>query len=89
MATKPRQYKKDWLREQERAAVELPRRAARARARRAADKAGLDRRGKDLDHKVPLSLGGSTKMSNVRAVSPSANRSFPRQANGKPKRKGA
>jgi 5-methylcytosine-specific restriction endonuclease McrA len=86
MATK-RNWKQEWATERQRADVEKPRRAARARARRAADKAGLDRRGKDLDHKVPLSLGGSTKMSNVRAVSPSSNRSFPRTSSGKPKKR--
>ena len=86
MATK-RDYKTEWLREQERSGVEKPRRAARARARRAADKAGVDRAGKHLDHKVPLSLGGSTKMSNVRVVSPSSNLSYARTSSGKPKKK--
>jgi 5-methylcytosine-specific restriction endonuclease McrA len=89
MATKKRSWSADWAAEQKRAAVELPRRAARARARRAADKAGIDRKGKHLDHKVPLALGGSTKMSNVRVVSPSSNLSYPRTSSGKPKRKGA
>jgi 5-methylcytosine-specific restriction endonuclease McrA len=87
MATKARNYKQEWSTERQRADVEKPRRAARARARRAADKAGVDRQGKHLDHKVPLSLGGSTKMSNVRVVSPSSNLSYPRTSSGKPKKK--
>ncbi len=38
--------------------------------------------GKDIDHKVPLSKGGSNSKSNVRVVSPSTNRSFPRNSDG-------
>jgi 5-methylcytosine-specific restriction endonuclease McrA len=38
--------------------------------------------GKDLDHKVPLSKGGSNKPSNLRVSTPSANRSFPRKKDG-------
>lgn len=36
--------------------------------------------GMDLDHKVPLSKGGSTKSSNTRVVSAGTNRSFARNA---------
>lgn len=38
--------------------------------------------GKDLDHRVPLSKGGSSDKSNLRAVSKSSNRSFSRNADG-------
>jgi len=38
--------------------------------------------GKDLDHRVPLSKGGSSAKSNLRAVSKSANRSFSRNKDG-------
>lgn len=38
--------------------------------------------GKDLDHKVPLSRGGSSAKSNLRAVSRSENRSFSRNKDG-------
>ena len=38
--------------------------------------------GKDLDHKVPLSKGGSSAKSNLRVVSKSANRSFSRNKDG-------
>lgn len=38
--------------------------------------------GKDVDHKKPLSRGGSTATSNLRVVSASENRSFARNSNG-------
>lgn len=38
--------------------------------------------GKDLDHRVPLSKGGSSNKSNLRAISKSSNRSFSRNADG-------
>lgn len=38
--------------------------------------------GKDLDHIRPLSKGGANSLSNARAVSRSANRSFSRNSNG-------
>lgn len=38
--------------------------------------------GKDVDHKKPLSTGGSTSRSNLRVVPASQNRSFSRNANG-------
>ena len=39
-------------------------------------------RGKDVDHKTPLSKGGSNARSNLRAVSPKTNRSFKRNSKG-------
>ncbi len=38
--------------------------------------------GKDVDHKKPLSKGGSNSTSNARVTSASANRSFPRNSDG-------
>lgn len=38
--------------------------------------------GKDLDHIKPLSKGGSSSRSNLRAVSASSNRSFSRNKDG-------
>jgi hypothetical protein len=38
--------------------------------------------GKDLDHKKPLSKGGSNHKSNTRVVSQSTNRSFARNSKG-------
>lgn len=56
--------------------------AERHRARRKALKLGLVKPGQDLDHKKPLSKGGSNSVSNFRARSPHANRSFPRNSKG-------
>lgn len=38
--------------------------------------------GKDLDHRVPLSKGGSNSRGNTRVTSASENRSFSRNADG-------
>jgi hypothetical protein len=38
--------------------------------------------GKDVDHKTPLSKGGSTDRSNLRVVPASENRSFARNKDG-------
>jgi 5-methylcytosine-specific restriction endonuclease McrA len=54
----------------------------RKRLRRAAVKKGMVDPGQDLDHKVPLSKGGANTLKNARAVSPHANRSFPRNKDG-------
>ena len=59
--------------------------AIRHRARRLAIKKGMIKAGskKDIDHKVPLSKGGAgTSLKNLRAVSASDNRSFPRNKKG-------
>jgi 5-methylcytosine-specific restriction endonuclease McrA len=56
--------------------------AKRKRARRLAVKLGMVKKGQDLDHKVPLSKGGSNNPSNFRATTPSANRSFKRNKDG-------
>lgn len=60
--------------------------AKRNRLRRAALKLGMVKPGQDLDHKVPLSKGGSNTLTNARATSPSDNRSFPRNKNGSMKK---
>ena len=58
--------------------------AKRHRARYEATKLGMVKPGdgKDLDHKVALSKGGSNKPSNFRVESKHDNRSFPRRADG-------
>lgn len=56
--------------------------AKRQRVRRMALNLGMVKPGQDLDHKKPLSKGGSNALSNVRATTPSANRSFPRKSDG-------
>jgi hypothetical protein len=47
----------------------------RAKARRAYDKAGVDRSGKDIDHKVSLAEGGTSSPSNLRLRSRKENQS--------------
>ena len=56
------------------------RRAARNKARAIMEREGLVSKGdgKDVDHKVPLSKGGATSRSNLKAVPASANRSYKR-----------
>jgi len=87
MPAKKRNWTKEWEQEQARSKDELPRRAARARARRAYDAEGIDRDGLDVAHKKALSHGGSDKLSNTKLQKPSVNRSFARTSTGKMKRK--
>jgi hypothetical protein len=75
---KPRPYKKEYEQQQERG--ELPTRMDRQRARNEMDKKGIDRKGKDIDHVVPLSKGGTNAPSNLKLKKPSENRSFSRNA---------
>jgi hypothetical protein len=56
--------------------------AKRHKLRRLLVKAKKVREGQDVDHIKPLSKGGSNAPSNGRAVSPSKNRSFKRNADG-------
>lgn len=56
--------------------------AKRKRLRRKALKLGMVKPGQDLDHKKPLSKGGSNTLKNARASTPSDNRSFPRNPDG-------
>lgn len=59
-------------------------RAKRNAARRQLAKEGRVSKGDgmDVDHKKPLSKGGSAAATNLRAVSKTANRSFPRTKKG-------
>jgi 5-methylcytosine-specific restriction endonuclease McrA len=59
-------------------------RAQRNKARRQLEREGLVHKGdgKDVDHKVPLSKGGTTSRSNLRVRSSSSNRSFKRNPDG-------
>ncbi len=61
-------------------------RAARNKARRKAIREGRVKKGdgKELDHKVPLSKGGSRSTSNTRVVSRKTNRSYARDAKNRP-----
>ncbi len=61
-------------------------RAARNKARREAEKEGTVKKGdgKEVDHKVPLSKGGSNAKSNRRVISRKKNRSYKRDAKNRP-----
>lgn len=56
--------------------------AKRHRLRRKALKLGMVKPGEDLDHKKPLSKGGSNTLANARPETPHQNRSFPRRSDG-------
>jgi len=56
--------------------------ATRHRARRKMLKKGKVKPGQDVAHKKPISKGGTNAVSNLRAESPSKNRSFPRNRKG-------
>ena len=62
----------------------IKKRAARNKARAMLEKEGLVHKGdgKDVDHKKPLSKGGTTVISNLRAKPAAANRSFKRNPDG-------
>lgn len=82
-----RNGKRDYKRENElynSKPEQIKRRSERTTARRQAIAAGTVKKGdgKDIDHILPLSKGGSNAKSNQRVVSASSNRSFSRNANG-------
>jgi hypothetical protein len=59
-------------------------RAQNNKARRMLMREGLVHKGdgKDVDHKTPLSKGGTTARSNLRVKSATDNRSYPRKSSG-------
>ena len=59
-------------------------RAQRNKARRMLEREGIVKKGdgKDVDHIAPLSKGGTTIRSNLKAKPASANRSFKRTSTG-------
>ena len=80
---KPRPYKKEYEQYDGTPAVKK-KRAARNKARRMMEREGLVHKGdgKDVDHKRPLSKGGTTTRGNIRVKSATANRSYKRNADG-------
>lgn len=77
MPYKVRPYKKEYQQQLDRGEHED--RMERQRARRALDKKGVSRKGKDVAHVKALSKGGSNK-DGYKLQSPHKNRSFPRKA---------
>jgi hypothetical protein len=75
---KSRPYKKEYKQQLNRGEHED--RMDRQRARNEMDKRGVDRTGKDIDHVVPLSKGGTNAKGNLKLKSPSTNRSFTRNS---------
>ena len=76
---KPRPYKKEYAQYDGTEAVKK-KRAQRNKARRMLEREGVVSKGdgKDVDHKQPLSKGGATTRSNLKAVPASKNRTFKR-----------
>jgi len=83
MTNGKRDYKKEYAKYHSRD-EQIKNRTARTTARRQSNAAGTTSKGdgKDLDHRTPLSKGGSTAKSNLRVVSASSNRSFSRNSDG-------
>lgn len=79
----PRDYKKEYANYQGKP-EQIANRSERNKGRRIAEAAGKVHKGdgKDVDHRVAMSKGGKTVASNLRVVSASENRSFPRNARG-------
>jgi hypothetical protein len=79
----PRNYKQEYENYDGTEAVKK-KRAQRNKARRMLEREGVVHKGdgKDVDHKKPLSKGGTTVMSNLRAKPAAANRSFKRTSSG-------
>jgi hypothetical protein len=83
---KPRPYAKEYEQYDGTPAVKK-KRAARNKARRMLEREGVVHKGdgKDVDHKVALSKGGTSTRSNLRVKSASNNRSYPRNSDHTPK----
>ncbi len=81
MTNGKRDYKKEVAKYTSKPAVKK-KRAEQNSARRQMIQKGLAKKGdgKDVDHKVPLSKGGSNDPSNLRVVDRSSNRSFSRNS---------
>ena len=83
MTNGKRDYKKQYEKYDNKEDVKKDR-AKRNGARRMLEREGKVSKGdgKDVDHKKPLSKGGSASRGNLRVTSKSANRSFARKKNG-------
>lgn len=83
MPSPVRNYKKEY-KSYHAAPAQKKNRATRNTARRQAEASGQVHKGdgKDVDHKVPLSKGGSNTKANRRVVKASTNRSYARTKKG-------
>lgn len=83
MTNGKRDYKKEYDKYHSKP-EQIKNRTERTTARRQANAAGITHKGdgKDLDHKTPISKGGTSAKSNLRVVPAGTNRSFSRNANG-------
>lgn len=83
MPRNPRDYTKEYAAYDGTPAVKK-KRAERNQARAIMEKEGLVHKGdgKDVDHKKPLSKGGTTTRSNLKVKSATANRSYARTTKG-------
>ena len=83
MPRKVRNYKDEYAKYQG-TPEQKKNRAKRNAARRDAESSGRVSKGdgKDVDHKKPLSKGGSNTKSNTRVVKASTNRSYARNSKG-------
>jgi hypothetical protein len=79
----PRNYAKEYANYDGTPAVKK-KRAQRNKARRMLEREGVVHKGdgKDVDHKTPLSKGGTTVRSNLTPKPASANRSYKRNSDG-------
>jgi hypothetical protein len=79
----PRDYKHEYANYDGTDAVKK-KRAQRNKARRMLEREGVVHKGdgKDVDHKTPLSKGGTTVRSNLQAKPASQNRSYKRKSDG-------
>lgn len=83
MTNGKRDYKKEYAKYHSRD-EQIKNRSERTTLRREANSKGITSKGdgKDLDHKKPLSKGGSNSLANARVTSKSENRSFSRNKDG-------
>ena len=81
MTNGKRDYKKEVAKYTSKPSV-VKKRVEQNKARRMMEKAGKVHKGdgKDVDHKTPLSRGGTSTKSNLRVVSRHTNRSFSRNS---------
>ena len=80
-----RDYKEEYARYQGKPS-QIANRSERNKARRILAKKGMVHKGdgKDVDHKHPMRDGGTNKSGNLRVLSASRNRGFPRNSKNNP-----